>query len=105
MKFTQSPQGNRIHDRRLTPRPAGRGVMAGNEAGERRTNRMKTTITQSMFIDAFRDCGRESQFSYAGLCALFEYLDDLDEQCGTETELDPIAICCDFSEAGRAVHA
>jgi len=59
---------------------------------------MKRTITQSDFIDAFRDYGREDQFSYEALCALFEFFDDLDEQCDTETELDVIAICCEFSE-------
>ena len=60
---------------------------------------MKRTITQSDFIDAFRDYGREDQFSYEALCALFEFFDEYDECAGTETELDVIAICCDFYES------
>lgn len=37
-------------------------------------------------------------WTYAGAFALAEWLDDLNEQCGTETEFDRIAIRCDFSE-------
>ena len=59
---------------------------------------MKQTVTFSDFVDAFRDCGRKDQFSYDALRVLFDSLDRLDEDCGTETELDVIAICCEFSE-------
>ena len=59
---------------------------------------MKKTITFSDFADAFRDYGREDNFSYFGLQALFEYLEQLEEDCGTEIELDIVAICCEFTE-------
>jgi hypothetical protein len=55
---------------------------------------MKQTITKSDFRDAFKEMGRESNFSYDGLGALFDYLEEMDENA----ELDVIAICCDFSE-------
>lgn len=59
---------------------------------------MKQTITFSQFTDAFRDMGREDQFTYSALQALFDYFKQFDEDCGGETELDVIAICCDFTE-------
>jgi hypothetical protein len=60
---------------------------------------MKQTITFSQFHDAFRDMGRLDNFSYDGLKVLYDWFEDLDDDCGTETELDVIAICCEFSEA------
>lgn len=59
---------------------------------------MKQSITVSQFHDAFRDMNRENNFSYEGRHALFDWIVDLDESCGTETELDVIALCCEFTE-------
>lgn len=59
---------------------------------------MKQSITESGFRGAFRDYGRNDQFSYEALGLLYEFFGQLDEDCGTETELDVIAICCEFSE-------
>lgn len=59
---------------------------------------MKQTITETMFHDAFRDYGRTDNFSYEARCALFEYLEQLEEDTGEELELDVIALCCDYSE-------
>lgn len=59
---------------------------------------MKQSITFSHFTDAFRDMGRDEQFSYAAQKLLFDWFEQYDEDCGTETELDVIAICCEFSE-------
>jgi hypothetical protein len=56
---------------------------------------MIQTINVSDFRDAFRACGRKDQFSYEGLGALFDYLEDFD---GGGYELDVIALCCDYSE-------
>ncbi len=55
---------------------------------------MKQTITKSMFRDAFVHMGRKDSFSYEGLGALFDYL----EECCEDFELDVIALCCDYSE-------
>ena len=58
---------------------------------------MKQTVTESMFIDSFVG-GYKDNFSYEGKKALFEYIEMLDDDCGTESELDPIALCCEYSE-------
>lgn len=58
---------------------------------------MKQTVSQYDFRDAFKQC-RPDNFSYEGLSALFDYLEQWEEDCGEELELDVIAICCDFSE-------
>ena len=66
---------------------------------------MKQTITKYMFTEAFRQYGRSEQFSYLGLQALFDYLEEMEEGTGEEMELDVIALCCDFSEYATAKEA
>ena len=56
------------------------------------------TVSFSDFVEEFRNCGREDQFSYEGKKALFDYLEELSEDIGEAIELDVIAICCDFTE-------
>lgn len=63
---------------------------------------MKQTVNQYDFIEEFRNI-RPDNFSYAGLISLFDYLEDYEESIGEETELDVIAICCDFSEFPSAL--
>ena len=58
---------------------------------------MKTNVSLSDFRDAFRDYDRDN-FSFNGLEALYNWLEELDDSCGTETELDVIALCCEFTE-------
>lgn len=59
---------------------------------------MKKTISSYDFERAFLDMNREANFTYAGRKALFDYLEELEEDTGEEMELDVIAICCDFTE-------
>jgi len=59
---------------------------------------MRQSITVSQFDDAFVNMGRQDQFSYEGRHALYEYIEQMDEECGTDTELDVIALCCEFTE-------
>lgn len=59
---------------------------------------MKQTINLSQFCDAFKDMGREEQFSYEGKKALFDYIEEIEENTGEEIELDVIALCCEFTE-------
>lgn len=66
---------------------------------------MKTTVTSHQFVEAFRACGRESQFSRAALFALFEYLEEYENSTGEEIELDPIGICCEWAEFSSAREA
>ena len=58
---------------------------------------MKQTINEYQFKDAFQKC-RPENFSYEGLTALYEYLEDYEEDTGQEIELDVIGLCCDFTE-------
>lgn len=62
---------------------------------------MKQTINFSQFIDAFND-RRPTNFTYDGLHALFEYLEELEDSTGEELEFDVIALCCDFIEYANA---
>ena len=59
---------------------------------------MKKTINVYDFERAFVDAGREKSFSYEGLHALFDYLEEMEDGGENELELDPVAIDCDFCE-------
>jgi hypothetical protein len=56
-------------------------------------------VTLSDFIDAFRAHGREDQFSYEALDALFKYLEEYEEDTGEPIELDVVGLCCEYEEA------
>jgi len=56
-------------------------------------------LTVSEFIQEFNDI-RPDQFSYRALTALYDYLEERNDEQGTSFHLDVIAICCDFSEYG-----
>jgi len=56
------------------------------------------TIDESQFVGAFRDYGRDKEFSYAGLCTLFEYLEDMFPGDDSHYMLDVIGLCCEYSE-------
>lgn len=58
---------------------------------------MKQTVGFSEFQDAFTST-RPQNFSLQGLGALWDYLEQYEQDCGEELELDVIALCCDFSE-------
>ena len=66
---------------------------------------MKQTITEYQFIEAFRHAGRESQFTVPARRALFEYLEEFEEDTDTELELDPVGICCEWAEYPSALSA
>lgn len=66
---------------------------------------MKTTVSQSDFHDAFRACDRLENFSYQGRNALFDYLEEYENDTGEEIELDVIGLCCDYSEYPSALEA
>ena len=59
---------------------------------------MYTTINFFDFQDAFKNHGRGNQFTYEGLNALYDYLEEYEEETGESIELDVIAICCEYSE-------
>ena len=55
---------------------------------------MIQTITEWDFVKSFDDVNRATNFTVAGRKALFEMLEEL----SPDMELDPIAICCEFTE-------
>lgn len=59
---------------------------------------MKTNVSKSDFRDAFKRMGRENNFGYDGLGALYDFIEELYSGTGTESELDVIALCCEFNE-------
>ena len=59
---------------------------------------MKQTVNESDFRDAFLVHNRITNFSHAGLGALYEWIAFLEEDTGEEIELDVIALCCDYTE-------
>ena len=60
---------------------------------------MITYVTQSEFIDTFRNShSYKNNFSYDGLIALFEYLEDLEIDTGGQINFDMVGLCCDYSE-------
>lgn len=59
---------------------------------------MYQNINCSQFHDAFDRMDRKENFSYEGLNALFDYLEEYEESTGERIELDVIALCCDYTE-------
>ena len=60
-------------------------------------NMKESNISFSRFCDSFSD-SYKNNFSYEGKRALFDYLENYEEETGEEIELDPIALCCDYTE-------
>jgi len=56
-------------------------------------------VSRNDFIEWFRKSEeRKNQFTYEGLDALFDHLEEYEESTGEKIEFDPIAICCDYTE-------
>lgn len=66
---------------------------------------MKQTINQNEFMHAFHAHNRYEQFGYHALKAIFEHIEEYEEQTGEEQELDVIAICCEFTTFNTALEA
>ena len=67
---------------------------------------MKITINESMFKDQFRLHGRKDQFSYNGLTALYDHLEEVyGEDSEYEYDLDVIGLCCEYTEYASALDA
>mgnify|MGYP003676696491 CR=1 FL=1 len=65
---------------------------------------MKNTIYLNEFRRAFEEC-RPDNFSYNGIKALYDYFDELEQNCDIEIEFDCIAICCEYSEYENGTEA
>tara|TARA_A100000172_G_C2982831_1_gene90011 strand:+ start:89 stop:376 length:288 start_codon:yes stop_codon:yes gene_type:complete len=55
---------------------------------------MKDTVTEHTFTDEMVKHG----FSYEGTKALFEHLEQYEQDCDHELEFDPIAFRCEYNE-------
>ena len=65
---------------------------------------MKNTLSVYEIAHALQD-DSNAGWSYEGSKALAEYLDNLDQESGEDTELDVVAIRCDWSEYESAQDA
>ena len=58
---------------------------------------MYDTVNFNQFNNWFEK-QRPDNFSYEGRFALFNYLEELEDDTGDKIEFDPIALCCEYSE-------
>jgi hypothetical protein len=66
---------------------------------------MKITIDIHDFRNAFANFDRSGCFSHCGYEALFNHLEEIDQNSASEMELDVIGLCCDFTEYASALKA
>lgn len=55
-------------------------------------------ISFNEFEAAFNRMGRGDQFSPKALRALFDYLEDIEDDMHCHIQLDVVALCCEFEE-------
>ncbi len=55
-------------------------------------------INQDEFIDIMVSVYNNSNFSYKGKIALYEYLKQYSEDLGQDLKLDPVTLCCEYTE-------
>ena len=58
---------------------------------------MITTVDEYDFLQAFKSV-RPDNFTRAGLLALYDYLEQLEDELQEPMHLDVIAFCCEYSE-------
>lgn len=59
-----------------------------------------------MFCDEWNKWDdRKDTFSYKGKRALFDYLENYEQETGEDTELDIVALCCEYTEFENAAEA
>ena len=55
-------------------------------------------MIKKIYLNDFEREMDDSYYSREGLKKLFNFLDQLDETCGEQTEFDPISIRCEYFE-------
>ena len=65
---------------------------------------MKTTLSTSQAADLLK-ADTNARWSRSGALALIGYLEQIEEDTGTEIEFDAVAIRCDYSEYDSALQA
>jgi len=66
---------------------------------------MKKTLSFCDFEKEFIDSNCYNDFGYEGLKALFNFLEEYEQESGEELELDVIALCCDYTKFDSAQEA
>lgn len=67
---------------------------------------MKEYVSIYTFRDRFLQSDTyKNAFTYEGLTALYEYLEDLEQSTGEDIEFDMVALCCEYSEYDSAKEA
>lgn len=67
---------------------------------------MKQYVSRFDFQDAFlKSETYKNNFSYEGLNALFDYLEEYEEETGEEIDFDMVALACEYSEYESALDA
>ena len=59
---------------------------------------MKEQVNFNSFCDRFRTFNRNNNFSYEGKRALFDYLEQYEQELNIEIEFDCIGLCCEYTE-------
>lgn len=60
---------------------------------------MTSYVDFNEFLDTFKSSDNyKDNFTYEGLKALFNYLEEYEEQSGESLEFDMVSLCCQFSE-------
>lgn len=65
---------------------------------------MIKTIGFSEFVDSFSGSYKDN-FTYKGKRALFDYLENIEEETSEPYDLDTVALCCEYSEYPSAWEA
>tara|TARA_B100000902_G_C26956393_1_gene738355 strand:+ start:75 stop:371 length:297 start_codon:yes stop_codon:yes gene_type:complete len=58
---------------------------------------MHQKVNEHIFKDTIKRL-RPDNFTWGGLSALFDHLEQYEDDSGTSMEFDPIALCCEYSE-------
>lgn len=57
------------------------------------------TLSESSFINAFKQSSRKDKFSYEALETIFDYLEEYSDSTSEPVEFDIVGICCDWAES------
>ena len=59
---------------------------------------MKESVNIERFVARFDECGRSNNFSLSARYALFDHIEQMEEDIGSDIEFDVVALCCDYTE-------
>tara|TARA_B110000305_G_scaffold22617_1_gene20683 strand:- start:2090 stop:2485 length:396 start_codon:yes stop_codon:yes gene_type:complete len=65
---------------------------------------MKTTYSTLEAVNELSKYDCFNSFTYEGTKALVEYIESIEEDCGTEIEFDAVGLACDYAEYETLVH-